>query len=97
VLPIELHPVPIVDASKLSFSPTPYCPACGAGVLPYSRHEPLVVDEELRVFCRQHGAEVNPEYATKLADYWTMLRKRRLAAFDALEAEPPEDAAPSAE
>jgi hypothetical protein len=88
--------MPIVAASEVNFSSAPRCPVCGVGVLPYGRHEPLVVDGDRRPYCRDHAATVEPGYPAVYATYKEEVRKRRLAAIEGLKNDPPEEpAAPS--
>ena len=75
----------IMLASALSFSPPPRCPKCGVGILPYGKNQPFAVDDEGRVYCREHGGEVEPDYPRRLEVYTTELRVKRLAAIGALE------------
>ena len=77
--------MPIKPASEVSFSPPPRCPRCNAGVLPYGRREPLVVDEEGRVYCRDHGALIEPSYPDVLDAYREARMAKRLAGIRALE------------
>jgi hypothetical protein len=77
----------IRPAHELNFSPPPRCPypgpggACDRGIVPYGRQEPFVVDVQGRPFCREHGAELEPEYPQLLAQYRARLKAERRAAW----------------
>ena len=75
--------MPIRPASEVSFSPLPHCPRCNAGVLPYGRHEPLVVDASGGVYCHDHGFLIEPSYPEVLDAYREERMAKRLAAIDA--------------
>lgn len=71
----------IKTAREIDFSPPPRCPRCNIGVLAYGNHEPLVVDDEGRVYCREHAVEVEPTYPVVLAAYREQRVKTRQAAW----------------
>ena len=84
--------MPIRLAHELSFSPPPHCPhvepngsECGLGILAYGRTEPFATDERGRVYCRVHGAQVEPTYAAAHGAWQEIVKTRRLAAIHALE------------
>jgi hypothetical protein len=83
--------MPIKPAREVSFSPPPRCPVCGVGVLPYGNNEPLVVDADGRVYCHDHGGDVESSYPEKLEAYRTKRMARRLAAIRKLEEAAPEE------
>lgn len=95
--PWYLSPMPFKPASTISFSPPPRCPECDAGILPYGKNEPLVVDEKDRVYCRNDGSKIEPSYPAVLEAYRNERQKRRLAAIRALEEMVPQEEPGAAE
>jgi hypothetical protein len=75
----------IKTAREIDFSPPPRCPRCNVGVLPFGNHEPLVVDDEGRVYCREHAVEVEPTYPVVLAAYREKVMAMRRAAVGEME------------
>jgi hypothetical protein len=94
--------MPIRLAHELAFSPAPRCPhvgargaECGLGILPYGRSEPFAVDAQGRVYCRTHGAEVEPMYEAAHAAWQENVKAKRLRAIQALEEEAADPALPA--
>lgn len=78
----------ITSATNLGLSGLPlHCPVCGVKILPYYQGEPLVVDSDGRVYCREHGVQIEPTYPEVYARFKEEVRKSRSAAIDALEEE----------
>jgi len=82
--------MPIKLANEISWQPPPRCPTCNVGIAPTGRSMPVAIDQDGRVYCRDHGVTVEPTYPNELASYMAW-RDRRAKAIDALE----QDVAPS--
>jgi hypothetical protein len=59
----------ILEAHEIKRTPVPRCPVCGTAFAPTGRRQPHAVDAEGRVYCRQHGGEVEPTYPAVLQEY----------------------------
>lgn len=76
----------IKGATEIIWNPIPRCPVCGAGITPSGRNMPFAVDENGKVYCRDHGDSVESAYPAKLAEY-QQWRRRRAEALTSLEEE----------
>jgi predicted nucleotidyltransferase len=52
----------IKRADELSFSPPPRCPVCDIGIVAFGASHPFAVDEQGRIYCRRHGATIEPSF-----------------------------------
>lgn len=75
----------IVPAYQIDFCSPVRCARCDVGVLPYGRHEPFLVDDDDRVYCRACGAKASAEYSSELDAYQTRRLEERQQALKELE------------
>lgn len=68
----------IMLASDIPSNPPPQCPICGFNVTAFVDEHPFAVDASGRVYCERHGAQADPTYPQRFAEYQADLRVRVL-------------------
>jgi len=63
--------MPIKRAEELSLSPSPRCPVCDIEIRAYGKSHPFSVDDNGRIYCRRHGATIEPSFPAVYDAYKT--------------------------
>lgn len=62
--------------------PPPRCPVCKRHITASGSGQPIAVDENGKIYCRDHGVLIEPDYPKELADYEDWRHRREQALTD---------------
>ncbi len=82
--------MPIKPAKDISWRPPPRCPVCDVGITASGRHQPFAVDNDGKVYCREHGERATAGYDHALK-YYEDARRARMEVLQWLEEDGPAD------